>query len=187
MPGGTNHSLVWNAYQDLGSTFNGSVLLRTRADDPFSTGAWSQPARVLVNMNLATNSGVPDAWAIQHSLDPNGPLFATNDTDHDGLSDMLEYALNTNPRAASTVGLPAMGQDAQHHMTITFVRRKDAPQLQYIVEVSDDLVTWHSGPLYTTELTPVNQGNSTELVTTRTVATMDSTARSFIRLRVTSQ
>ena len=183
LPTGTNHTLVWNAYLDLGSTFNGSVLLRTRGDDPFSTGAWSESASVAVNMNFATNSGVPDAWALQHSLNPNGASFATTDTDRDGLSDMLEYALNTNPRQA-TPNPAISGEDAQRHLTLAFTRRKNAPQLQYIVEVSDDLATWHSGSQYTVEVSAVDQGDGTEVTTARSVETLDSKPRYFIRLRV---
>ncbi len=56
LPGGSAHTLVWNAYQDLGSAFNGSALLRVRADDAFSTGAWSQPTSYNVNMNGTNNA-----------------------------------------------------------------------------------------------------------------------------------
>ena len=185
-PAGASHTLVWNAYADLGYSFSGNATLRVRADDVASTGQWSEPFVASVNMSRDSNGdGVPDNWAMFYGLDPNGLSAAQADADRDGVNDFLEYALNTNPRVANATGLPTAGQDAGRHLTLTFTRRKDAPQLQYVVEVSSDLQTWHSGTGYVEQVSAVDQG-VTEQVTVRTTAAIGA-GRCFMRVRVTPQ
>lgn len=48
------------------------------------------------------HDGLPDAWELLHSLDPNSALDAEGDPDGDGISNLLEYASQTNPRAADS-------------------------------------------------------------------------------------
>jgi outer membrane protein assembly factor BamB len=50
------------------------------------------------------NDGMPDIWEIQYGLNPNDPTDALNDPDHDGLNNLMEYMLNTNPLDKDTDG-----------------------------------------------------------------------------------
>jgi hypothetical protein len=47
----------------------------------------------------ADGDGLPDAWEIQYSLDPNSALDAAQDPDIDGFTNLQEYRNGTNPRA----------------------------------------------------------------------------------------
>lgn len=47
----------------------------------------------------ADGDGMPDAWEIQYSLDPNSALDAAQDPDIDGFTNLQEYRNGTNPRA----------------------------------------------------------------------------------------
>lgn len=48
--------------------------------------------------------GMPDVWEIQVSLNPNDPTDANLDPDQDGLTNLHEYVLHTNPMRADTDG-----------------------------------------------------------------------------------
>ncbi|MFY9824739.1 MAG: hypothetical protein WAM82_25400, partial [Thermoanaerobaculia bacterium] len=48
--------------------------------------------------------GIPDDWETAHGLDPNDPADALEDRDHDGLTNLEEYTLGTDPNNADTDG-----------------------------------------------------------------------------------
>jgi hypothetical protein len=48
--------------------------------------------------------GLPDAWEIANGLDPRDPTDALGDPDGDGLNNLEEFALGTNPRMKDTDG-----------------------------------------------------------------------------------
>jgi hypothetical protein len=48
--------------------------------------------------------GIPDSWKIAHGFDPTDPGAAAADTDGDGLTNLQEYQLGTDPRNPDTDG-----------------------------------------------------------------------------------
>lgn len=48
--------------------------------------------------------GIPDSWKIAHGFDPTDPGVAAADTDGDGLTNLQEYQLGTDPRNPDTDG-----------------------------------------------------------------------------------
>src|SRR3989454_1154702 len=48
--------------------------------------------------------GIPDEYEIAHGLNPNNPVDAQEDPDHDGLTNLQEYQLGTDPQNADTDG-----------------------------------------------------------------------------------
>lgn len=135
---------------------------------------------------------LPFSWEQMHGLSPILPNDLKDDTDRDGLPLLLEFALNQSPNSISTAALPSMSistnpSDGLRYMHYQFLRRSDAPQLNYIVEVSDDLVHWQSGFLSTQEIgaTPTSDG-VTQLVNVRILPALPaSNSRKYARLRVT--
>ncbi|MBI2513888.1 MAG: putative Ig domain-containing protein [Opitutae bacterium] len=63
------------------------------------------------------------------------------DPDHDGVANLTEYALGTDPKAASTSGLPAITV-SNGEWVFTYTRPADRSDLTYTVETSTNLSTW---------------------------------------------
>jgi dienelactone hydrolase len=134
--------------------------------------------------------GLPLAWEQQYGL---SPLLSNHnaDDDHDGLPLLLEYAFNQHPGSSSASAQPTSStvidsNDGLTYLHYQYLRRGDAPQLSYTVEVSPDLSLWQSGPAFTQELSSTPSGDGvTNLVTIRLLPALGPGAeRNFVRVRV---
>ncbi len=80
-------------------------------------------------------------WIAGHGLvaPANAPAA---DPDHDGLNNLLEYALNTSPTSGTSGrnALPPVAAGAGDALSLTFTRAR--AELTYRVLASSDLVTW---------------------------------------------
>ncbi|MEY2539884.1 MAG: hypothetical protein QOG67_3624 [Verrucomicrobiota bacterium] len=65
----------------------------------------------------------------------------TADPDHDGISNLLEYAFNTDPTGPSSAAPPSTSIDS-NYLAITYTKFLGATTLTYTVEESIDLVNW---------------------------------------------
>ena len=70
----------------------------------------------------------------------------------------------------------------QKYLAMTLTRSAEAPDINYTVDVSSDLLTWASGPAEIVTLT----NTPTQLVVRDNTPVPDATAR-FMRLRVATQ
>jgi hypothetical protein len=96
LPTGVNHTLAWNAANDLGAGVKTNILLRARTQDFSLVGDWSAPTPFAVNMNQDANSnGIPDWWEMQKF--GNLTHTASEDYDHDGFSNYAEYIADPDP------------------------------------------------------------------------------------------
>lgn len=91
-------------------------------------------------------------WASRHMLPPFA-AGAAADPDADGLPNLFEFALGRDPAASDAGGVEAplsaqLGADGR--LVLDVIRVPEAAELSFVVEVSSDLVTWRSGPAYTT-------------------------------------
>lgn len=103
----------------------------------------------------------------------------------DGIPNVLKYALNLDPQVASRSGLPEVSI-APNGLTLRYNRAKRATDLSYIIEVSDDLVSWENGENEVEVVSTVDEGE-TELITVRDKKPFPESGRRFIRLRVTRE
>lgn len=104
---------------------------------------------------------------------------------HDGISNLMKYALGLNPKQSAI--LPAQqqiqtGSDGKRYLTLTYDCPSPQPaDVTYIVEASNDLSNWSMG---TTEVSRTVHGNGTQTVVTRVNTPVTASSHAFIRLRV---
>jgi hypothetical protein len=135
------------------------------------------PAPALVNY---------EQWR-QQNITGGLPSMPHEDAEGDGISNAMEMALGLNPMVADNLKLPAVGLIAGNGsstdaLTFTYRRRINQNTLNYIVEVSPNLISWQSAAPTATQLSSRLVGDAMEEVVLR-VPTLNQ-PRYFVRLRV---
>ncbi|MET0262829.1 MAG: hypothetical protein ABW223_08015, partial [Rariglobus sp.] len=104
------------------------------------------------------------------------------DPDGDGYSNLMEYALGTNPKVAN---LPQqLGVVDNGHLALTYTRSKTAADLSYIVEVSNDLQLWTSNASDVSAPALVSDDGFTQTLRVTDLSPAASIGSRFMRLRV---
>jgi hypothetical protein len=99
---------------------------------------------------------------------------------HDGLANLLKYALGLAPKVPAFAPLaPALGAGK---FAVSYTKSLTAIDVSLDLEWSSDLVTWQSGPAYFQQLSAVDQG-AVELITMQGTAPVSATSQGFVRLR----
>ena len=104
------------------------------------------------------------------TIDPNDPVAGNSaDPDHDGISNLLEYAFGMNPNVADPSLAPAIGHatvNGTQYLTITFRQLHSPNGIIYNVQESPDLAAWSSvDPNANLVSTPIDQLDGTDLYT----------------------
>ncbi len=107
------------------------------------------------------------------------------DYDLDGLSNLEEYLLNTDPKVVDLgkglrIGTVKIG--SQEYLTITYNRSKDIFGVSQIVEVGSDLDSWKSGGAFSEEYAIEDNGDGTEAGTMRVLDPIGSLPSWFARI-----
>jgi hypothetical protein len=124
----------------------------------------------------------PTAWHVAHftveELAQASVSGDAADPDGDGVSNLLEYAFDLNPRVNSAALLPeAVSIDAGTKLRLEFDRLRS--ELSYVVEVSIDLVSWDDDVPDNPNLDVQTAGNHVTAVYTR-----GAQPRAFLRVNV---
>ena len=106
------------------------------ADYSFTTG-WD-----------ANRDRLPDEWELE-KWGNTSFRSAGGDDDHDGSSNLLEYALDRDPQKVDAGVVPSPMIDADGHLAMTIIKR---PHAELTVEASTDLVTWLPATVVTATL-----------------------------------
>ena len=77
-------------------------------------------------------------WASGYGVSGGG-----NDPDLDGVSNLMEYALGTNPQSPSTPRTPEIAMNGSQGL-ISYEVSTVAPDVDYVLEMSSDLLQWTS-------------------------------------------
>jgi hypothetical protein len=131
--------------------------------------------------NLYAAENAPNNWRQTHfgSTANSGSASDSADPDGDGLKNLLEYALNLPPNAASRV--PAAVQAAGGNLEYTYTRGTAAYNggTTFQVEWSDDLTTWFTTGVVESLIS--DDGTHQQVKATLPAGSGD---RRFVRLRV---
>jgi hypothetical protein len=128
---------------------------------------------------------VPRTFALfqkQYGLPNPDP---TADPTHIGVSQLTAYAFGVNPNAPDRSQLPTTAFQ-NGSLQITYPRWNDAADLTYVVEVSDDLQNWNSGPGYTQQVNITSLDLTRDQVVERDLNPASHTSRRFIRVKIIS-
>ena len=102
----------------------------------------------------------------------------------DGMPNLMKYALGLDPtKPDAAAGAPVVGQSGGFQ-TLTYLCPPGLTDVTYVVQVSSDLVTWNSGPSFTTTISNSLVGNQQQVVV-RDLTPTSGTTRRFIRLEIT--
>jgi Bacterial Ig domain len=106
-----------------------------------------------------------------------------NDFDFDGRVNLMEYALGSLPKNPTITNVPAIATETfsgQSYLTMTITKPSGIQGITYVVEVSNSLTGWSSGPANTTVI----------IDDAATLKVRDNTSigggQRFIRLKVTN-
>jgi hypothetical protein len=106
----------------------------------------------------------------------SGAAADTADPDGDGLLNLAEYALGTDPHESTPAFVPVIDSNG---LTLIFKRPKGLPDVIYAAESSTDMITWNPVPLALVE-----DGMMQTVRASDPLSSGDSQRR-FIRLRFT--
>ena len=127
------------------------------------------------------------AWANTHSLpaEASGPM---DDPDHDGVPNLLEYALATSPlQADRSQAMPRTSLakvDGQIYLAFTYRQPKPAPaDLTYQVAASPTVFPWRVSAAVIPVGSPVDKGDHLEF-TVRAAQPVTAGAWGFLRLNL---
>ena len=127
------------------------------------------------------------AWALNNGLGAGASMTA--DPDNDGLTNLMEYALASNPNVESLSDLPIGGIEfievagvTAPYLTISFRRQLAASDLTYTVEISGNLEAWD--PSSAVLISSSNNGDGTANDVWRALTSIDTDPSQFARLRV---
>lgn len=124
----------------------------------------------------------------QAALPAPGPTSvgsSVEDSDGDGLTNLLEYALAQPPLDVRSADMPEaalFSKDGISYPSVRFRRPKNTEDVKYAVEISEDLSAWsHAASSFGGQ--PLDMGDGTEMLTLR--LNSPAPARLMMRLRVT--
>ncbi|SVC83406.1 uncharacterized protein METZ01_LOCUS336260, partial [marine metagenome] len=111
------------------------------------------------------------------------------DFDLDGLPNLMEFALASNPSNPSSIPVYATNLqfDTETYFTFTYTRRAGDPRLQFSLEISNDLGTWESAAPYLETAAPTTfNADGTETLTLRDKRHVHQSPMRFLRLTVST-
>ena len=133
------------------------------------------------------------AWRFAHftAAELSNPAISGDgaDPDGDGVVNLLEYALNLDPKIPGVGGLPTGATvtiNGSRYLTLTYTQVIAATDLLYTPQVSADLTTWSAGTGNVVPVSVTNRADGlTQQVVVRDAVAMGSGPARFLQLVVT--
>ena len=151
--------------------------------DPFSNPDHADPFNWRASVATGGKPGASDATRFEG--------VATADNDLDTLTALAEYAFGSSDTDPADTPFPTWAIETldvwagpEDYFTISHRRNLAADDVEFAVQVSDDLVNWRTGPGNVEFVRTVNNGDGTEIVTYRSAVLFPSAGREFMRVVV---
>ncbi|MCC5808150.1 MAG: S8 family serine peptidase [Opitutales bacterium] len=163
-----------DSYVDFDTADNIDYYYRIRAVNSVGVSEWVGAVSTTPPVLTARQQWWQDQFK---TTSPIGDAAFDADPDEDGISNLLEYALDGDPFTAGTATLPALDTtfiDSRLHITFTYFRA--APDLTYEILASEDLFEW--------QVIATNPGQIGTEVTFIDPKPVSEIQKRFLRLRV---
>jgi len=141
-------------------------------------------ATVTSSVNVTVNMKPFLSWQLKKfGANASNPAIAGDsaDPDGDGISNLMEYAGNTDPLTPYDGSLPVLGVEGSN-LTLTYLQNDAATDLTYTVQETTDFVTW--SPANPT-LTTISDDGTTRVV--KASVPKGAVTKLMLRLSVTRQ
>jgi Ca2+-binding RTX toxin-like protein len=154
-----------------------TAQIRITPDPAYRVGS---PASGKVTLIEETMSLVK--WRSRHFPEAAGSMgaFAQADPGGFGVPNLQRYAYGLNPLTPDRAKLP-QPSIRDDRLSLDVWRRADASDLEYVVEVSDDLAAWTAN---LEEAAPSGAVSGPNVISYRAIPTTDQAQRLFMRVRV---
>lgn len=169
------------------ATTSSSTQVTASSPGAYSVGFWSlgyDLGSYYTTYDVMIYSALQQ-WSIDNfgSPTPTGPSDLTADYDGDGIPNLVEYAVGTSPLTpnASSISSATTSVGGLQYLSLNISRSSLRADITYVVEVSDDLVSWYSGLSFTTIIS-----DTQTLLSVRDNTPMSSATKRFIRLKIRS-
>jgi len=156
------------------------VQVAIRPDTTYKVGQPSE-ARVTLVEEMFTFP----AWRERFFAGVPGdlPTFASGDIGSTGIQHFKRYAFGLDPHAPVTSTGRPFFQLSDGHLSVQFRRPASVADVQYAIEVSEDLVTWHAGENYVKPFTSPELANQPETAAYRVERSINEGRTMFMRVR----
>jgi hypothetical protein len=182
-PGASSATVMVTPIADSIAEGDETVVLTLSGDPAYTLGAQT-------GATVTIHDAPIDAWRFSKFTSAeladaslSGDLA---DFEKDSVANLHEYAFALEPKTSDVSGLPAVSVQPGGALAIAYTHVKSAVDITYIVEVSNDLATWNSGPAYTSLLTTDDHG-ATETLTYGSLLPPDPSNCQFMRVRITRE
>jgi hypothetical protein len=162
-----------------------SVQISIKPDPSYSVMSPSTDRVLLIDQIMTL--GVWQQKYFPGNSDP-ASVFAMEDPGNTGIRNLFRYAYGLNPLTPQNSGarLPSY-QIINDHLTVSYKEPPAISDLNYFVEVSDDLFNWRSTTNDLEQYFPPGSSNDFETVFFRSKSAVSQTQKLFMRVRVGEQ
>jgi hypothetical protein len=159
-----------------------SVILTVKPDAAYRVGT-----PVLAGVSIVPEAVDIDRWKLTNfpGNTQGSQLFAVSDPGGTGIPNLLRYGFGlnaANPRA--TAGLLPRPELLNGHLALRFHRTPAAQDLEYRVEMSEDMTTWREAGPEVEDLTMTQVPGDPAAALYRVVQPAEQSAIRFLRVRI---